>query len=212
MILVPWQPALTKDELIERSDPVVANQPEILPWQLYDTATIANGAAGPFVFFQAINADKTLSNMDGPGQLPDPQYFRIHYIACDLLQIPTVSAHVLPVAAANVENILKTCRAAFTLNMSNKRYGSFPLTMCHATGGVTGAAYGYGASVAGNDVFAPNNGVVGSGGYPFGGSVLLPPKMPFDVTVFFATGVTATLSANLNNRISLVGILYRRVL
>lgn len=210
MYFIPWQPALTQQELINRSDPVIANEPEILPWQLYDTQAIANAAAGPFDFFQAINADKTLSNMDGPGQLPDPQYLRIFYVACDLLQIPTVSTNVLPVAAANVENILKTCRAVFELNMSNKRYGPFPLTMCHPTGGVTGAAYGYGALAAGVDVFAPNNGVPGSGGYPFGGAVLLPPKMPFSIRVSLA--VAATLSATLNNRMSLVGVLYRRVL
>lgn len=211
MIVIPWQPALNRDELDLMSNPVLANQPEVVPWQLYDTATIANAAAGPFTFFTALNADKTLSNMEGPGQLPDPQYFILHYIAADFLQAPTAGdATTTNAMIANVGNLIYTTRPNFTFNISNKRYGPFSLSMCHATGGITGFAAAEGATAAGYTTAVANNGVPGSGGFPFSGAVVIPPKIGFDVTVNL--GAAATLTANVLLRISLVGALYRRVL
>lgn len=212
MIVIPWQPALTKDELDALANPLSASQPEVVPWQLFDTQTVANAAAGPFTYFTALNTDKTLCNMEGPGQLPDPQYMVVHYVACDILQIPTATAlaNEPNQGLGNVENLLKTCRATFTFNMSNKRYGPFSLTMCHATGGATGSGYGYGTAASGTSTFLVNNGIPGSGGYPFSGALIIPPKIGFDVTLNL--GAAATLSASVNVRMSLVGALYRRVL
>lgn len=213
MIAIPWQPALRKDQLALLSDPTSAGQPEVIPWALYDTASVATGATGPFVFFQASNVDKTLSNMEGPGQLPDPQYFILHYVAADILQIPiaTALASEPNSAAANIENILKTVRATFTFNMSNKRYGPFPLTMCHSTGGTTGFGYGYGTAANGTSAAVVNNGVPGVGGFPFCGSVIIPPKIGFDITVN-VSAATTIVSGPINLRIVMVGALYRRVL
>lgn len=212
MIAIPWQPALSKGQLDLLANPQSANQPEVVPWALYDTQSVANAAAGPFTYFTALNVDKTLSNMEGPGQLPDPQYFVVHYLACDILQIPTATAlaNEPNQALANVENLLKTCRATATFNMSNKRYGPFPLTMCHATGGATGSGYGYGTAANGTSTFVVNNGNPGSGGFPFCGALIIPPKIGFDVTLNL--GAAATLSATVNVRLTLVGALYRRVL
>src|SRR5690348_16451343 len=113
MVIIPWQPALTRAELDDLANPQSANQPEVVPWALYDTQAVANAAAGPFTYFTALNTDKTLSNMEGPGQLPDPQYVIVHYVACDILQIPTATslANEPNAALANVENLLKTVLA-----------------------------------------------------------------------------------------------------
>jgi hypothetical protein len=212
MIVIPWQPALSKTELDDMSNPSFANQPEVVPWCLFDTAAIPTGQVNPVVMFQVINVDKTLSNIEGPGQLPDPQYLIVHYVACDILQIPTntLFANEPSSSATNVENILKTGRTTFELNMSNKRYGAFSLTMCHATGGITASGYGYSTAAGSAGVYAPNNGIIGSGGFPFSGAVVIPPKIGYDITLRF--GVALTLSATTNVRISLVGALYRRVL
>lgn len=212
MVTIPWQPPLTRDDLDLLANPQQANQPEVVPWALYDTAAVANAAAGPFTFFTALNVDKTLCNMEGPGQLPDPQYFVVHYLAADFLQIPQVTAAATPnTALANVENLLKTCRATFEFNMSNKKYGPFPLTMCHATGGTTGFGYSEGAVAAGTSEAAVNNGVPGSGGFPFCGALIIPPKIGFDVTVRLGAAATVAI-ATYNLRLTLVGALYRRVL
>lgn len=214
MIIVPWQPALSRDELELLSNPVNAGQPEVVPWQLYDTQSIATASSAPAVFFQTINADKTMSNMEGPGQLPDPQYLIVQYVAMDWLQASpatAVTATSQSAALENLENILKTVRATFEFNMSNKRYGPFSLTMCHSTGGTTGSAYGVGTLAAAVSGGTFNNGIPGSGGYPFAGALVIPPKIGFDVTVRFS-GNTTLVGGPINMRISLVGSLYRRVL
>lgn len=212
MIIIPWSPPLTGQQLKNISDPAAANQPEVVPWQLFDTQSIANAATGPFVFFGLQNNDKTLCNMEGPGQLPDPQYFQAFYLAADFLQIPTATAlaNEPNQALGNVENILKTCRATFTFEMSSKKYGPFSLTMAHATGGATFSGYGYGTAANGTSAGVVNNGIPGTGGFPFSGALVIPPKVNFTVTVNLA--VAATVSATLPLRLSLVGNLYRRVL
>lgn len=214
MIIVPWQPPLSRDELDAIANPMFANQPEVVPWQLYDTQNFTTGVTTSAVFFQSINVDKTLSNMEGPGQLPEPQYFVCHYIACDFLiaaQSTAITATANNAALDDIENVLKVQRATVEFNMSNKRYGPFSLTMTAATGGATGSLYGVGtlaAAVAGGVV---NNGIPGTGGFPFGGALVIPPKIGFDVTVRLAAPATLPVSP-LPLRISLVGALYRRVL
>jgi hypothetical protein len=95
--------------------------------------------------------------------------------------------------------------------MSNKRYGPFSLTMTAATGGATFSGYGYGTAANGTSAGVVNNGIPGSGGYPFSGALVIPPKIGFDITIRFGTAVTL-VTTPLNIRISLVGALYRRVL
>lgn len=218
MIIIPWQQpdgsALSREQLDSLANPMFANQPEVVPWQLYDTQAITTAVNNPAVYFQTINNDKTMSNMEGPGQLPDPQYLVVHYIAADFLVAPqstAVTATANNAAVDNVENILKTVRATFEFNMSNKRYGPFSLTMTAATGGATGALYGVGTIAAAVSGGIVNNGIPGSGGFPFGGALVIPPKIGFDVTVRFGAAPTLPVSP-LNLRISLVGALYRRVL
>lgn len=214
IILIPWQPALTKDELDQLVNPQMVNQPEVVPWQLYDTQGVATGVTTTLTYYQTINGDKTLSNMEGPGQLPDPQYLVVHYVACDILQIPTTTAITATTnndGLANVGAILKTARASFEVNMSNKRYGPFSLTMCHATGGETGGVMGVGTLAAAVAASYVNNGVPGSGGFPFSGALVIPPKIGFDVKILFGAAPTI-VGGPINTRMSLVGALYRRVL
>jgi len=216
MIVIPWQgpngQAYTRAELDAMSNPTFANQPEAIPWFLFDQQNATTALAVPIVFFQTIQADKTLGNMEGPGQLPDPQYLIVHYAACDIMQQPvlTVAASV-NVGLANVENILKVARAGFEFNMSNKRYGPFPLTTTAATGGATGSGYGYGTDAAGESVFLVNNGIPGSGGYPFSGAVVIPPKIGFDITIRNTVAYTL-VGGPIGIRFVLAGTLYRRVL
>lgn len=214
MITIPWSPPLTKQQLENIAYPELASQPEVVPWQLYDTQSIANGGGGPFTFFVNQNNDKTLSNMEGPGQLPDQQYFQIFYIAADFLQVPTATplANEPNQALANVENILKTCRATMSINLANKNFGPWSLMTAHSTGGATFSGYGYGTAANGNSSGVVNNGIPGSGGFPLSGALVIPPKNGFFLTISFAPGVTATLSATVQLRMSLVGNLYRRVL
>ena len=213
MITIPWRPAMTESELKGIVNPQSAGEPEVIPWQLYDTQDATTAVAAPLVFYTAQNNDKTLCNMEGAGALPDPQYFEVQYIACDILQltVATALASEPNAAIANLDNIHRTNRATVEFSMSNKLYGPFSLSMCHATGGITGNGYGYGTAANGTSAFAVNNGVPGGGGFPFCGALVIPPKINFSATIRFA-GALTLVGGPIKIRLSLVGSLYRRVL
>jgi hypothetical protein len=211
MFQIRWEPVLTTGQLVNKANPQAANQPEAMPWFLYDTQLITSGTTSTLSFFTAVNADKTLSNMEQSGALADPQYFVLHYVTCDILDPPVANAGHAATALGPVNDIdiiLKTQRATFTFNMSNKIYGPFPLSLCHSTGGATGA--GTATYTAEASIWYGNNGIPGSGGFPFLGSITIPPKVGFNVTVNMAA--EPTLSGNINVRLGLAGVLYRRVL
>lgn len=209
MFRLPWLPILTAAQLAAAANPSHAGQPEAIPWFLYSTKTFTDNSTTSATFFQDVENDKTLSNMEAAGQLPDPQYMIVHYVTCDLLREPTTAAGGKTGALDDLELFLKaTGRAIWTLNMSNKSYGPFPLTMCHATGGATGV--GYGTFTAEESIQQANNGIPGSGGFPFGGALVIPPKVGFSVKVELAAAVDMT--ADLRVRMGLAGVLYRRVL
>lgn len=210
-IFFPWKPAKSGEDLKNIAFPELASQPEVIPHCFYDTQSLANAAVGPLVFFQNTNNDLTLSNMESAGQLPDPQYFECFYVACDILQVPTATAlaNEPNAALANVENILKTNRATFEITLANKNMGREPLTMAHATGGATFSGYGYGTAANGTSAGVVNNGIPGSGGFPYNGALVIPPKNAFKLTVSLAAAVT--LSATVNIRMCLIGNWYRRV-
>lgn len=210
MFQIKWAPVLTAGQLAAASNPQSANQPEALPWVLYDTQAFTTAATTTQTYFQNVSADKTLCNMESAGQLPDPQYFIMHYITCDILAIPSVSNTATIVGAYDdIDRFLKQGRATFTFQMSNKFYGPFPLTLCHSTGGATGM--GWGTSAASNNFQVANNGVPGSGGFPVLGAQVIPPKVGFSIKVELAAAVTLNVSP-LNVRIGMAGVLYRRVL
>lgn len=213
MFNIRWQPVLTRAQLEAQANPAQANQPEALPWFLYDTQDIATAVTTPLVFFNTVQTDRSLGNMTSAGQLPDPQYFVLHYVTCDLLQTPTLDVAADKTGALNnIEEILKTARAHWTLNISDKLYGPFPLTLCHSTGGGTGGFTGVNNTAAPtiNTFQFGNNGIPGSGGFPVLGAQVIPSKVGFSLTLNF--GAAPTLTATVKARIGLAGVLYRRVL
>lgn len=211
MFHIKWAPVLTAGQLVAAANPQNAGQPEALPWFLYDTQLITSGTTASLTFFQTVQTDKTMGNMESAGQLPDPQYFIVHYVTCDILDPPIASAAGTAADLGpinDIDIILKTQRAVWTFTMSNKTYGPFPLTLCHGTGGATGVAVA--TETAPKAVASGNNGIVGSGGFPVLGALVIPPKVGFNIKVDMAAA--PTLSGNLNVRLGLAGVLYRRVL
>lgn len=211
MFNLRWQPVLTREQLDAQANPATVHQNEATPWFLYDTQDVVTGVTTQLNFFTTVQGDQSLGNMRSAGQLTDPQYLILHYVTCDLLQVPTVGLVDATGALQNIEQILKTARATFTLNISDKLYGPFPLTLCHSTGGATGGSSittTVAATTAG--VQFGNNGMPGSGGFPFNGAIVIPPKVGFSLTMNF--GAAPTLSATVKARMGLAGVLYRRVL
>lgn len=201
--------ARTRGALVREAQPTSAQQPEALPWILYDTQPWTTAVTTVQTYFTTVQNDKTLGNMEGPGQLPDPQFFEVHYIGCDFLlpqQFAAVAAATGPMT--DILQFLWTQRGTFEFNISNKRMGPFPLSFLHASGGVTGY-FATNSATTGKLEYA-NNGVF-DGGFCVGGAVLIPPKVSFDITVRTAAAPTLNTSP-LNVRVWQAGALYRRVL
>lgn len=198
--------AYTKAVLDNMSNPQVANQPVAYPWVLYDTQAAANASAAPLAFFGAVTVDKTLCNMEGPGQLPDPQHFQAFYWGCDFLQTTMVGAAATG-PLADLQNILHTNRATWQFDLSNSRIGPFPLTFFHSSGGPNGFISSALAAPATKE-FAYNG--IFDGGYCVNGGIVIPPKLGFDVIINFAAALTLTQTP-LNVRAWQAGVLYRKV-
>lgn len=198
--------AATRAQLRARSTPPSGASPEAIWHQLYDTQTYVDNTTTRLTFFQTTNVDATITNMPSAGQLPDPQWLTIYDITCDFLTQNTVGAVATVAGEYNdLSLLLKVGRPTFTLTISDKRYGPYSLTCLHATGGPVG---GVDAGTAveqhqwANNVFSP--------GWTYQGSLIIPPKTNFNVEVVWAAA--QDLTANVIIRMSLFGILSRRVL
>ena len=204
----------TRAQLMAIANPESANQPEAIPWVLYDTQTYISGTTTQLRFFANTNADQTLSNMESAGQLPDPQWFEVHYVMLTSLATPSAS-DVIAVGAAgainDLELLLKAGRGTFQLNLSNKNYGPFPLTNLHASGGTTGEFSGGGGTIATVDIVQLANNGTFDGGWCVGGSIVFPPKVGWNWNVAWAAAQTLA-AGNTLLRMELAGVLYRRVL
>lgn len=202
--------ARTRGALVREAQPTSAQQPEALPWILYDTLPWTTAVTTVQTYFTTVQNDKTLGNMEGPGQLPDPQFFEVHYIGCDFL----VPQQFLVAAAAtgpmtDIIQFLWTQRGTFEFNISNKRTGPFPLSFFHGSGGPSGFGYTNSATTA---RFEYGNNGPADGGFCVAGAIVIPPKLGFNVTLRTFSAVTLVNGSPLNIRAWMAGVLHRRVL
>lgn len=198
----------TRQQLIAMATPESANQPEAIPWYIYDTQTYVSGTTVRLQFFQNVNVNKALSNVEGGGQFPDPQFFEVHYFALDIKQQVIVSAAATaPGAIDDVQQLVLSSGGYWTFSQSNKIYGPWMNSVLHATGGVTG--FGWGTFAAPVSKEYANNGVF-DGGMCVAGAIVIPPKVNYAVTMEWPAALTLTGDTAL--RMSMFGVLHRRVL
>lgn len=203
--------AKPRQVLAVQANPEAANQPEALPWVLYDTQAWTTAVTFTQVYFPNQNTDLTLCNMEGPGQLPDPQFFEIWYWGVDfLLAAVAAAAPAATLSAwADIIQFLWTQRGTFEFNVSNKRTGPFPMSFFHGSGGPQGFGYSNSATTARMEY--GNNGPA-DGGFCVAGAITIPPKLGFNVTLRTAAAVTLVNGSPLNVRAWMAGVLHRRVL
>lgn len=211
--------AQSYDALVAAVNPVSGQAPESIPWWFYDTQTYTSGTTVQATFFAATVADRSLSNLPTGGSLPDPNFFAIHYVNCDFFSNTantyTITAGIgAAVANANALNdvgvLLLQSRARFTIVLSDKAYGPWPLSV---TGG-TGAAVGFlsiaGLTGAGNAQRSDYGYNALHGGAYLGGKLIIPPKVGFSAVMDWPAA--ATLTGDYRIRLSLYGVYYRRIL
>lgn len=176
--------------------------------QLYDTQTYTDNTTTRLVFFQTLVGDRTLTNMEQAGSLPKPQSLQIHNITMDVMSAIPVTTSATNTGVLDDLALLifgSAQRPTWTLNISNKQYGPYSLTVLHGTGGPSG----FGFSGDGTEIvqYAKNE---PSPGWNYFGRVILPEQVSFNVELNWAAA--AQLTADKLIRISLFGVLNRRVL
>lgn len=199
--------AYTKQQLDMDSRPSDFNQPEFIPWVWYDSQDFAT-LWTTITFFAVPSSDPTLSNIEQANTFSADQYFRTFAITLDwLIGATSQASSGAPVIVDDLLTIQNTARAIFNLQLSQKKYAQVPLHAIHSSGGIyvnyqLGTPTGSGI---GNYAMNWNP----DGGYNMGGSVVFGPRQTFGCTI---TGVSTALGATRKGRLSLHGVLARRVL
>lgn len=199
--------ALNRSQVAAAATPPSGRSQEAIWHAVYDTQTYVDNTTSRLVFFGQTNADKTLSNMEASGQFPSPQSFMVHNICCDLWNANGVST-----AAGGVDGqlndlalLLLVGRPTWTLEISSKKYGPYPLTALHGTGGPTG--FGWGTFTAEESLqYARNE---PSPGWNYYGRIIIPEQVSFSVELNWAA--PQNVSADHRIRVTMFGVLNRRV-
>lgn len=196
----------TWDALARRANAVNAGQPEAVPYILFDTQTYVDNTSTTLSFFQTLQSDKTLGNLDQAGTLPSPNFFEIEGIHCDFLNVNAAGA--TPVGPLNDILLLQnTNRGTFILTISGKEYLRIPLTALHPLGGAIGTVAG--TTTANTMEYYALGGPI-DGGFYVGKSLILQPSQSFGARIDWSAASNTT--GNVNIRVSLSGVMHRRVL
>lgn len=181
---------------------------EAVPTMFYDTQTYPAAGTAALQYFRVTNNDQTLSNMAGAGQFPDPQFFQIYYFTCDVIIPSAAFSAAAPAVWQDVNQIMLAARPTFTFSLSDKPYGTVPLSLLSAAGGIKGFGYSNAAVAATAVEYATN-----TGGSPWcvDGAIIIPPKTNFSVEVRFGNAAAA-VAADTLVRIGMVGNWHRRIL
>lgn len=197
--------------LVALSRPQRADQPEALPWTMYDTISYPAAGSASLVLFSSTPAsltDFTLSNLP-KGILETFQFFEFHrefLTIMSLLSLTTTSA--VTGAANDVDTLHKTARGVRTFTVGQKNYGPVPIEFIGRAGGVVFGGVAEGTETAPARNIIQSGETVMNGGFPHNGSYVLAPQTQLTVTWTFNS---TAISTNTNLRHSFMGIFHRRV-
>lgn len=182
----------------------IPDQREAIWHQWYDTQAYTSTATTRLLFFTtAPGADRTLTNIQTAGQLPEPYYFSMYDICMDYLVQNTVAAAASVVGAYNnLALLMLVGRPTWQLTIQDKNYGPYSVTALHGTGGPVG---GIDAGTAVEIHQWATNAL--NPGWNYFGTLIIPPKISFSFELVWSAAQTLTLSPNL--RLSMFGILSR---
>lgn len=201
--------AKSAEELRKITNPNDASQPESIPWVYYDTQDFATASTNSVSFFAVTSADRTISNLEQAGTIPDPFYFEIEAFNLDFFNKPVANAANTAVGALDdLAEFLYTARATLEFSIAGKIYLRLPATYLHASGGPQAVMTG--TMTAPNLVSFALNGIV-DGGFYVGKKIVLPPKQSFSVQIVLGAAPTFNVTPR-RFRLNMAGVLHRRVL
>lgn len=206
----------TIQQLAAGITPMLAGQPERIPWSWFDTQPYVSGTTVTLDFFQATNADKNLSNMVASGQLPSPQFYDLYHAAICYLVPPSIIAAADPTAltGATFDMNLLT-QGAVLFQIANKDYWQGPQLALPCGGGIVPTVSLSSTETAGEGQayqFATNGQPDLRNRYNFWGDITIPHNQNFLWRLTWSTAITFAPATNRNIKIWMDGYLYRRVL
>lgn len=201
--------AATRAQLRSKSTPPSGASPEAIWHMFYDTQDYESAVTQRLTFFQVTNVDRTITNMPAAGQLPDPMWLTLYNITLDFLTSVLAPPANKTGEMDDLTLLLKAGRPIWTLHISDKAYGPYPLTVLHGTGGPVGQL-SVSTGQAADITFSQANNAL-TPGWNYQGSLIIPPKTNFDIEVQWAAAQTTTEDP-IKIRLGLMGILSRRVL
>lgn len=203
-------------QVTAKGTPIAGDGSEVIFHQMFDTQQYVSATTTKLSFFSKASDDTTITNLEQPSQLPDPQTLQIYNITCDILPVTpvTLQTAVGPLTTAGVltdmANLLMSAgaRPTWTLTISNKTYGPYSLTALHGTGGPDGVGYGSSLGTSSGSIQYARN--TTTDGWNYWGNIILTQRASFSVKLNWATAVT--LGTDLPYiRISMFGIMNRAV-
>jgi len=208
----------TNDQLNNTTTPIAPGQPEGIAWTWFDQETYTSGTTTQLDFFQTVQTDGTLGNMQAAGQLPNPMYFQIYHIGV-FVRIPPQSVTAAAAADVNpqtgsINDVHALINGTLQLSIADKIYYQSKIGMNPAGYGpntsqaITGT---FGAGTWQSTDYATN-------GVPdlrnrncFWGTLIIPPTQRFLVRMNWTAAIT--LKAGSQGIVTAMdGYLFRRVL
>jgi len=206
----------TQEELQRSITPLFAAQGEVIPWVWFDSATYVSGTTTQLDFFQTVQADKTLGNMQAAGQIPAPMYYDLYHLGIYLNLPPTalaIAATLTPATGA-LNDAHGLILGSVSFAVAQKNYFESKIYMCPAGAGLNHNVAVYGTLTAPNAQAYQ----IAQNGMPdprarncFWGGLTIPHNQNFLVRLNWSAALTLA-AGNTAISISLDGYLYRRVL
>jgi len=196
-----WQPYVTQSNV----------GLEVIPHILYDTQTYTDNVTTILEFFSAIPANESISNVNPPRVLPNPNSFLIQCISVHVpIELNVVdegaAAAVLPTPGNDVNLLIST--GILKLTIGSKPYGPWPLFRLPVSTGFKFSGTSSAGAEAANLVtdFGMTEGPL----YSLVPNLLIAPLQQFSVTLSWPAGAV-NLLANRSIKVLLDGQLARAI-
>lgn len=197
--------------------PMLPGEPERIPWVWFDSATYTSGTTTQLDFFQTVQTNRVLGNMQAAGQIPAPMYFDLHHMGVHFDLGPSgiaVAATIASPITGALNDINNLIEGSILLQVAQKDYWSAKIGLCPSGYGLRGdlAIAGTYTATDGDQIQGGTNGVPDlRNRNNFWGDLTLPHNQNFLVRMNWTAAVT--LQAGDTTIVTyLEGYLYRRVL
>lgn len=180
---------------------------QAIPYVLFDTQQLTSGTTTQLNYFQQVQTDQTLGNMNAGGQLPIDMWLEVEWMFITPI-VPAATAAV-PNAWADMSQLMHVGRPTHTLTIQDKDYGQLPASFFGAECGISG--YGYNAAAIATTAVEYVNWGHGAG-FWVGGQIVIPPQAGFNTRLRWATAPTLPSGLNPQIRVSYMGTLHRPIL